>query len=96
MSMKDAIPHLHAAVKHAEAGNAAKAMHHVGHALFNLKSMTAGAGGASRLPPSAPTPQNLTSPKSQGPVAGSLRARLAAQGGGMGGMNDHDGDEGGY
>lgn len=54
MSFKTAIPHLETALAHAKAGNAAKAMHHIGHAMLNLRSMTSGAGGASKLPMGAP------------------------------------------
>lgn len=50
MSFQDAVPHLKQALAHAEGGNAAKAMHHVGHALFHLKSMTSNAGGVAMKP----------------------------------------------
>ena len=54
MSFPKAIPHLQNALLHAQNGNAAKAMHHVGHALFHLKGMTSGAGNTMKLPPEEP------------------------------------------
>ena len=96
MSFKTAIPHLEMALTHARAGNAAKSMHHIGHAMLNLRSMTAGAGGASKLPVGGgihDTPRDdndgdempPTGAQGTAPAAGSLRAKLAGLNGGTGG-----------
>ena len=78
MSFPPAITHLETALGHAKAGNAVKAMHHIGHAMLQLRGMTAGAGGAGRLPSAAPMPkampQKVAAPA---PAIGSLRAKLA-------------------
>ena len=43
MSFKDAEPHVTAALAHIKGGNAAKAMHRIGHAMVHLKGMTSSA-----------------------------------------------------
>ena len=43
MSFQDAMPHAEAAMAHIKGGNAAKAMHHIGHAMVHLKAMTSSA-----------------------------------------------------
>ncbi len=50
MSFKTAIPHLEQALSHAKAGNAAKAMHHVGHSMIHLRGLTHGAGSSLKIP----------------------------------------------
>ena len=92
MSFPPAIAHLEQAMAHAKAQNAAKAMHHIGHAMLHLRGMTSGAGGASKLPAPAPMDQgapNDNQDSTQGqqpPNPGSLRAKLASMNGG-GAMN---------
>lgn len=82
MSFKSAIPHLEQALAHAKASNAAKSMHHIGHALYHLRGMTSNAGGATKLPAPASVPSKSDTADDQDaddkPNPGSLRARLAS------------------
>ena len=50
MSFQDAEAHATKAVSHIQGGNAAKAMHHIGHAMFHLRAMTSSPSGGSKIP----------------------------------------------
>lgn len=45
-----AIPHIQQALSFAKAGNNAKAMHHIGHAMIHLRSRTNNPAGVIKLP----------------------------------------------
>lgn len=49
MSFHSALPHAEQALVHIKGGNAAKAMHHIGHALKHLRSLTMNAGSMDPL-----------------------------------------------
>lgn len=100
MSFPPAISHLENALTHAKAGNASKAMHHVGHALNHLRGMTTNAGGSPKAPLAMPPAKSKSAiPNEENgatqPAAGSLRARLASQKAGVP-QGDGDADDASY
>jgi hypothetical protein len=56
MSFPPAITNLQHALTHAKAGNASKAMHHIGHAMIHLRGTTNNPGGVAKLPSSNSAP----------------------------------------
>ena len=66
MSFQDAMPHAEAAMAHIKGGNAAKAMHHIGHAMVHLKAMTSSAGGNAKTALKSDSPMGKADPLNWG------------------------------
>ena len=90
MSFQDAMPHAEAALAHIKGGNAAKAMHHIGHAMVHLKGMTSSAStnGPAKAAMKSDSPMGKADPLNFGG-----KASGADMGMGGGGMLDHDADD---